>query len=195
MAAEFIASDSSLFIYRRFGAFAAQRLAMMQLELSRLERQWRDLDNECKVRHDGEPENDYNERKRKLKRLGLDIGDKLERYRMSLRPLAKSLCWYRIDKAMLLQSRICALESAGLEVVASLRNWYEGEEYTDEEYEFLEHVDDLVALDGREGTKDWLQKILERNFATWYPLRLKRAVSKLVLSEMFYSDIAYMSLS
>lgn len=92
MAAEFIASDSSLFIYRRFGAFAAQRLAMMQLELSRLERQWRDLDNECKVRHDGEPENDYNERKRKLKRLGLDIGDKLERYRMSLRPLAKSLC-------------------------------------------------------------------------------------------------------
>jgi hypothetical protein len=67
------------------------------------------------------------------------------------------------------------LESASPEVVTSLRNWYQGEQHTDEEeYEYLEHLDDLVALAGRERSKDWLQKFLEKNFAAWYPLRMQK---------------------
>jgi hypothetical protein len=68
------------------------------------------------------------------------------------------------------------LENANPDVITSLRNWYQGEHFDEEEYEYLEHLDDLVALAGREDSKDWLQKFLEKNFATWYPLRMKKQV-------------------
>ncbi|KAH6975562.1 hypothetical protein EDB80DRAFT_829917, partial [Ilyonectria destructans] len=157
MVAEFIASDASLLVYRRFGVLTARRLAMMQLELSRLERQWELLEKNSKSSQDGDSEEVY-EHKSQLERLLPEIDEKLEKY----------------QKAMLLQSRLCALEDANPEVVTSLRNWYQGEQHIDhEEYEYLEHSDDLAALASREGGKDFLQKILEKNFATWYPIRLK----------------------
>jgi hypothetical protein len=68
------------------------------------------------------------------------------------------------------------LENANPDVVMSLRNWYQGEHFDKEEYEYLDQLNDLVSLAAQEGKKDWLQKFLERNFAAWYPLRLQNQV-------------------
>lgn len=71
---------------------------------------------------------------------------------------------------------MCA-KCASVKVVASLHNWYQGKQHINkEEYEFLEHVDNLATLTGREGAKDQLQKFLKKNFATQYSLRLEKKV-------------------
>jgi hypothetical protein len=86
MVADFIGSDSSLSIYRRFGALAARRLLMLQLEISRLERQWKTLDKEINIQHDQCSEEAY-ERGSRLESLLSSIDEKLKRYRTLILPL------------------------------------------------------------------------------------------------------------
>ena len=76
--ANFIASDSSLFVYRRFGAVAARRLAFLQLELSKLERELRDLDE---TRNDSD-NGDADEFEHEHKSLLTTIDQKLTVYCM-----------------------------------------------------------------------------------------------------------------
>jgi hypothetical protein len=82
MAADFIASDSSLLVYRRFAVLSARRLSVMQLDLSRLERHWKLLDGQCRSRSNSDNRED-SDLEDGLHDLLADIDEKLEKYRIT----------------------------------------------------------------------------------------------------------------
>lgn len=94
--ADFIASDPSLFVYRRFGVLITRRLVMLQLELSRLERQWKYLDRQCRTRPQDD-EADNSELESRLQDLLSEIDQKSEKYRTALPHSSKFfvLTWTR----------------------------------------------------------------------------------------------------
>ncbi|KAK2766076.1 hypothetical protein FQN54_007591 [Arachnomyces sp. PD_36] len=155
--ANFIASDPSLSIYRRFGGLTSRKLATQQLQLSRLEKELKQLDEKV---NRSEPKESTEDR-RQLNDLLVEIDERLTTY----------------HRGLLLQSKILSLQDASPGMVTSLRNWYEGENPVEEdEYEFLIHNDDLAALGPRGEAKSWIQSFIERRFSRWYPLRLRNEV-------------------
>jgi hypothetical protein len=78
--ADFIASDSSLFVYRRFGVLTARRLILLQPELSRLEREWKILDRQCRSRPNSD-DAEQTELGNRLQNLLFEIDQKSEKYR------------------------------------------------------------------------------------------------------------------
>lgn len=100
MVADFIASDSSLFVYRRFGVLITRRLVMLQLELSRLERQWKLLDRQIRTRPNNDEAEDF-ELETRLHDLLADIDQKSDRYRTAFSPSSKFfvLMWNRKGSA------------------------------------------------------------------------------------------------
>lgn len=77
--ADFIAFDSSLSVYHRFAMLTARRLAILQLELFRLERQWKLLDRQCRTRPNSDDGED-SELENRLQDLLSEIDQKLEKY-------------------------------------------------------------------------------------------------------------------
>ncbi|MCJ1381358.1 hypothetical protein MMC17_004468 [Xylographa soralifera] len=149
---QFIASDKTLCIFRRFDALAIRKLLYMQDELCEIEQQLGELDKAdmaSKVYVD-------------LYSLHSRRFDKNEKRIALMQKAAETLRSY--EKALLRHSNLLALGKPSESNVTSLSNWMSGKNPTaEEESHFLDLRSDLSPLLFQENQRNFLETFLERH--------------------------------
>lgn len=173
----FIASDPTLYIFRRFNVLTARNLLYMQDELCELEERLHDLDEtDYQAGTDssrwglGSRRNDTNtERKLIMEKIEARLGA----YRRS--PVFYSSVFgagtvrslTRPENALLAQSSMLNLEGALPKFSQGLASWIDGTKpIAENESRFLDNRVDLVSLLGGERGKDPLENFVERKWAS-----------------------------
>ncbi|KAL9107640.1 MAG: hypothetical protein Q9187_008398 [Circinaria calcarea] len=174
--AEFIASDDDLSIYRRFRSLSARNLLYLQAELQVLEAQLRDLDEKGKAEIDN----------------GGNLGDKIELLQVARdwesfvrkadhedeRQMKKMKMVIEIrrvmkeyQKALLLQSKVMALDAPGERALDVFKRWFERKQpLVGYGGELLSDKADVVSL-RKEVDPDRLSKFMQDHFGYLFKMK------------------------
>ncbi|KAI0116332.1 hypothetical protein GGR51DRAFT_501039 [Nemania sp. FL0031] len=156
--AEFISSDSDLFIFRRFGTLNARVGLLLQDRISLLEQKLINLDDEYS-RRDAEPINNGT------------LRDDMEEREALLNEISYHLDKY--NKFLIQQSQLREYVRAPCRDIKNLQTWHTNHQnvaINEDEHRYLEHNQDLIRLRPNDKTplRNWIDSSLTlRTLSIW----------------------------